>query len=1562
MSDIAKLGFSVNTQGLKKGEKALNDFATTGEKTEKRTDSSSKKIVDDYKGIEKSVGKTAAEVIRAERSMAKAQKESEKQLAKKSRSLGQTSIQLQQFIGQLQGGQSFMLAFSQQAADVGIVLDRALLGAVLGISASLIGMFLPSLLNSKSASEKLTSALEELKEITTETDEGVLLLSDSIDKLARKSEDAARVEIAFGMIKATDAINAAREAIDDVIPVWISGLEQLATVSERTGKSQIETLKELGNTYTGTLVGIGELSSATLEMSEDFGITQAEALKLAVAISDFNDGKSIEGMQNLSSVVSELAVNIEKPNKKLIEFAREITGSTVKAANAEEMFGLFEEALDSVGRSIGDAGQEGEKFSSSVEGISTSLEAQIIALSQGEEAAIRWSIAQRLGLDSIEKIPEAIKEQIAAISRLKDELQGEKDLMQEIALDEKFLIKQKSDAEKAAEKARKKAADQRKKDSLNAEKDFEKLTNNIENFGGAWTKTGSVIVDAFGDISDAMNDYMDQLGAIEKNEKELAAFRKEKGADNAEVIALQQKLESDRISAELSGLKSVAKVGESLFAEKTAAAKAFAALNKIITVAEIALSFQKMAAGTAEAGVHVANETTKQSANALTAITSAFAAPFPINFVAGAAMIGIMASLIGGIAGGGSSFDATESRQESQGTGTVLGSEDKSNSILESQERFEDLQIDQLSELRGIRDSLNNVASGIALVARDLVASRGLGEFGGDLSGSRTGESSLGRLFSGDLFGVDFGGLGEKLISGIFGSTKRKVTDSGIQFVAQSLAEIMEDGVIQASQFFDIETTKKKLFGLSKKRSTSTEFQELDSSFGKGIGAIFKNIGDVVLQSAEILGFETVSILQSSLMSPLNGVDFAEFGRGIAGRFAETFEMTEVSLQDALSRFEIDIGKVSFEGLSGEEIEQELQAIFSQQADLIAEFLVPSIAEYQKVGEGLFDTLTRVAQEQVIFNDNIERMGFDLSSLSNVMKIDVAQAIIELTGGLENFADLTDSFFENFFSEAEQLAYLEKSLTEAFDSLGLSIITSREEFKSLIEGIDLTTEEGQKLLAALLEINPALSDYIAELERVESKRVDMTIELLKLQGKAEEALAMEREIELKALDQSLRAIQLLIYAEEDRIALINRQEDAIRGSFSTLEKAVSLEKQRARSLLDVASAANSAELDRISDLRSNLEEENSIRNANLAIAESALNRAFNDRMNRIREGASSEIALIQSNSDARIEGLNGEAEAIKATATSMKSLVGAINSSLGLSGSSNLIAALASARSGDFSKAKSLDISGLSKLDSGGFSSAEELAVQQALNKNRLKAIGDLAQNELTSAEAMLNAIDRQIEATKASTKYQVETIKDQSELQIKGLQEQLDTLLGIDNSVLSISEAINNFQSAQQSVFELGYETQVERLDMMIESANDVYSLHEQAYADELIRLDAILVDNEELLNAALGIETSILSVAEAIAALSATIAALTERENPFTQIFETPPDDAYIPIVPVDPTSALRLENSSVKQEEIKEELRKTREDNVIFQRELIKNTKQTARILQRFELDGLDTRSIT
>lgn len=87
----------------------------------------------------------------------------DKNVSKFGRSSGMAGIQIQQFVGQIQGGQSAMLALSQQSADLGFVLGAPLLGAVVGISASIVGMLLPSLF---SADENIKSLTENTEALT----------------------------------------------------------------------------------------------------------------------------------------------------------------------------------------------------------------------------------------------------------------------------------------------------------------------------------------------------------------------------------------------------------------------------------------------------------------------------------------------------------------------------------------------------------------------------------------------------------------------------------------------------------------------------------------------------------------------------------------------------------------------------------------------------------------------------------------------------------------------------------------------------------------------------------------------------------------------------------------------------------------------------------------------------------------------------------------------------------------------------------------------------------------------------------------------------------------------------------------------------------------------------------------------------------------------------------------------------------------------------------------------------------------------------------------------------
>ena len=112
--------------------------------------------------IERSINKVDAKMSK----MAVATKKASGSFANLSRNSGQAGIQIQQLVGQIQGGQSPMLALSQQAADLGIVLGAPLVGAVIGLSASFAGMLLPSLLETENALEKYNEKQKLAQEAT----------------------------------------------------------------------------------------------------------------------------------------------------------------------------------------------------------------------------------------------------------------------------------------------------------------------------------------------------------------------------------------------------------------------------------------------------------------------------------------------------------------------------------------------------------------------------------------------------------------------------------------------------------------------------------------------------------------------------------------------------------------------------------------------------------------------------------------------------------------------------------------------------------------------------------------------------------------------------------------------------------------------------------------------------------------------------------------------------------------------------------------------------------------------------------------------------------------------------------------------------------------------------------------------------------------------------------------------------------------------------------------------------------------------------------------------------
>lgn len=623
-------------------------------------------------------------------------------------------------------------------------------------------------------------------------------------------------------------------------------------------------------------------------------------------------------------------------------------------------------------------------------------------------------------------------------------------------------------------------------DSKQAASDYQKsiddITKSADDFGGAWSRTGSVVVDAFGSMADSLNDYMSQLDTLQKQREAISKAEAEPNKTAQQAMALEKakvKLEQDSVKSTLSGYGKMAGAAATMFSEQSKARKALNNAEKVFTAIEIGLALQKAAA------------------NATSAITAAFAAPWPIGFASGAAMIAIMAGLgvFSGSSGGGGPSAADI--QETQGTGSVLGdSSVKSESISGAMEAFQDIAVDQLNELRGIRSAMSNLSDEISGLAISLVRGNKFSGADVDLSGSQNGSGWL--------------------LSSIFGTTKKSLKDTGLQIGAQDLGDVIA-GDLEVFYYNTVKTTKKKLFGISQSTKVKDELtaaDDLSSQFSE----IFKYLGESVVGAVGVLGVDTAN---------------------------------------AINDFKIDIGKISFKDLSGDEIQKELESVFGKQGDLLAKYMLPQVEEYQRMGEGAFETLMRVSKEQAVFDDALEKMGVSLSGLSGLIRLDVAQSIIDLMGGLEEFSSKTSTYFEKFFSEDEKIKMLGDSLKEAFGSIGQSVPATREAFRAIVEGIDYTSESGQYLFASLMELAPSLDQYISAIEKeaaakekattatkdyaaIASKQADLQIQLMEAQGLASEALAARRSRELSLLDESLRPLQEQIWAQQD----LNKAMDA----------------------------------------------------------------------------------------------------------------------------------------------------------------------------------------------------------------------------------------------------------------------------------------------------------------------------------------------------------------------------------------------------------------------------------
>jgi len=386
--------------------------------------------------------------------------------------------------------------------------------------------------------------------------------------------------------------------------------------------------------------------------------------------------------------------------------------------------------------------------------------------------------------------------------------------------------------------------------------------------------------------------------------------------------------------------------------------------------------------------------------------------------------------------------------------------------------------------------------------------------------------SLLGKIpVLGGLLGGLVGAIG-KLIGSLFG-TKTSIVGQGIAGAPQTLGDVLGGG-FDARYFSDIKKTKKFL-GVSVGSSTSTQFTGADPELKRQFSLIFSGFYDAISAAAGPLGLS----------------------------------LDEV--QARLKTFVIDIGKIDLKGLTAAQIQEKLAAVFGAAADQMARYAIGGLEAFQKVGEGYFETLIRVASSVEAVTQALGLLGLQARSLGIAASLD----LVDLFGSVSDMVSATDAYFQLYYTSAEQAAARTAQMADRLQALGLVMPGSIAGFRALVEAQDLTTEAGRAAYAALLQLAPAFADLVgaaqdaASAAAIADERLSLERRLLELRGDT----ATLRAMELASLDASNRALQEEVWALEDQAKAANEAAAAaekLRSAWAQISDGLLAEVKRIR--------------------------------------------------------------------------------------------------------------------------------------------------------------------------------------------------------------------------------------------------------------------------------------------------------------------------------------------------------------------------------------------------------------
>lgn len=282
-------------------------------------------------------------------------------------SMQQAGYQVQDFIVQVQGGQSALVAFAQQGSQLAGAFGPggAVFGAIIALGSVLAGVLITSLNGGKNAMDALKDAAEAMDKVINVSINGVAALSDKYAYLAKTNAEVATLMRNQALLEYNEAINKIPKAISDASSSLLSfgdkalsafsggyasvdGFNDRLATLEITTDNYAEAVKQAygaGQAFQSTANSIGNTVGA---VADKFGITEQKAFELSKQLSDIAKNPSPEALQRLATELQNTQSSTEKGQTALTAFVGKLVELSREAVIAKGNVAALKQETDNL--------------------------------------------------------------------------------------------------------------------------------------------------------------------------------------------------------------------------------------------------------------------------------------------------------------------------------------------------------------------------------------------------------------------------------------------------------------------------------------------------------------------------------------------------------------------------------------------------------------------------------------------------------------------------------------------------------------------------------------------------------------------------------------------------------------------------------------------------------------------------------------------------------------------------------------------------------------------------------------------------------------------------------------------------------------------------------------------------------------------------------------------------------------------------------------------------------------------------------------------------------------